>query len=894
MEDRRQVLRALRLALATLVVPLCLVGAGTAVAATLPAGFQDEVILEADQPGMEHPTAFKFAPDGRTFVALKGGKILVYPAGANSSTVPTVFANLAKPSYDNGDHGLLGLALDPKFDEGRPYVYALYTFNHELGVPPSVEMPKYPSAGSGVAAYEGDECPPSEENKCVVSGRLVRLTAEGNHAKEAGGEAEQQVLLEGWCQQSSSHSIGDLGFGPEGALFVSGGEGGIFTNPDYGQYENLCGDPNGTKGQDMVPNPEAEGGSLRSQSIFRPDGQVLLSGTLDRIDPDTGEGRPGNPYAGDANANKRRIVAMGFRNPFRFVVSPRLGDVFVGNVGANTYEEIDRVPIGGPLYNSGWPCYEGLDRNFEFEVLGLNACNRLYDTPGSTATPFFYYSHTSPVAPGDKCSHSSGSAISGSAFYEGSTYPSEYDDALFFADSVRGCIYVMLADGEDREPDPSTVRPFLSEGTNYPGVDLEQGPDGSIYYVSLYEGTINKISYDPGAPTAKLKTVGHPWGPAPLQVEFDAGESTGPAGDTLEYEWDLDGNGEFNDGSNAPMQQFTYADGTHNVVVAVRVKDLQTGKSSVAKLTVFPGDAPPKVTISEPSPSLTWKVAQPIHFAGSAVAEEGSGAALPAEDLYWKTRLLHCPFEASSCHEHPIQIFPGVAGGTVGAPDHSYPSYVNFILSATDARGLTAEASVKVKARPVPLQLRSEPAGIPVAVGETKVVTPGEFLAIEGSRTDVAAPETAQVGGVAYTFERWCDGGARVHEVPTDAAGTYTAIYRSAGGAAGSCSPDGGGGHGGGSGGAGGEVARPGTVAKPSLRRHPAKRTRSRTAKFAFAASAAARFRCKLDRGRFLACRSPRVYRVLKPGSHKFRVYAIGASGGRGPARVFSWRILAR
>jgi glucose/arabinose dehydrogenase len=888
--------RVARQAFVLAAAALCLLGAGRAAAATLPAGFQDEVVLKADSPGMEHPTTFKFAPDGRTFVALKGGKILVYPAGAGPTTKPTVFANLAKSSYDNGDHGLLGLALDPKFDSGRPYVYALYTFNHELGLPPSVDMPKYGSAGSGVAAYEGDFCP--EENSCVVSGRLVRLTAEGDVAKESGGEPEEDVLLEGWCQQSSSHSIGDLAFGPEGALYVSGGEGGIFTNPDWGEYENLCGDPNGTKGVKMPLTAEAEGGAVRSQSIFRPNGEVLLNGALLRIDPDTGEGWPTNPFAGDANANKRRIVAMGFRNPFRFVVSPRLGDVFVGNVGANIDEEIDRVPLDAPLYNSGWPCYEGLTHNFEFEVLGLNACKRLYDVPDSTEKPFFYYTHTGPVAPGDTCPTVSGSAISGSAFYEGSTYPSQYDDALFFADSVRGCIYVMPANDEG-EPEPLAVEPFLSQGANYPGVDLEQGPEGSIYYVSLYEGTIDKIAYDPDAPTAKLKTIGNPWGAAPLKVKFDAGESTGPSGETLEYAWEFEGDGKFDDGPDAPQAEWEYTDGTKNAIAEVRVKDPASGKTATANLTVYPGDSPPKVTIAEPSPTLTWGVGQQLHFKGSARA--GNGAPLPASDLYWKTRLLHCPFEASSCHEHPIQIFPGVEEGTLGAPDHEFPSYVNFILSATDSRGLTAEAELKVEARPVPLQLHTEPEGIQIGVGETKLTTPAEFLAIENSRTNIAAPEEVTVGGVEYSFEKWCDGGARVHEVPTNAGGTYTAIYRSTLGPAGEC-PKGGGGEGGGNSGGGGggssggnppQSGPPAPVkpAAPKVKGRPAKQTRSTTAKFTFSGPAGAKFHCKLDGKAFAACKSPRTYKHLKPGKHTFRVYAQTASGRSG-ATVVGWKVL--
>src|SRR5205085_12178269 len=167
-------------------------------------------------------------------------------------------------------------------------------------------------------------------------------------------------------------------------------------------------------------------------------------------------------------------------------------------------------------------------------------------------------------------------------------------DALCFADAGRGCIYAMQAD-EDGDPDPLSVKPFLSDATNYPGVDLEQGPEGSIYYDSLYEGTINRIGYDPGAPTVRLTTTGNPYGAVPLEVEFDAGGSTGPAGDPLKYEWDLDGDGQFDDGSDAPKQKFKYENGSQNVPVAVRVEDLNTGKSSVARLTVYPGDTPPKV-----------------------------------------------------------------------------------------------------------------------------------------------------------------------------------------------------------------------------------------------------------------------------------------------------------
>jgi hypothetical protein len=115
-------------------------------AATLPAGFLDSVVFS----GLEEPTKFRFAPDGRVFVAEKSGKILVFDSLEDES--PTLFADLRTKVYDNHDRGLLGLALDPKFDEGSPFVYALYTYDHLLGDP--APPPKW-----GKADHSGDECP---------------------------------------------------------------------------------------------------------------------------------------------------------------------------------------------------------------------------------------------------------------------------------------------------------------------------------------------------------------------------------------------------------------------------------------------------------------------------------------------------------------------------------------------------------------------------------------------------------------------------------------------------------------------------------------------------------------------------------------------------------------
>jgi glucose/arabinose dehydrogenase len=837
----------------------------------LPTGFQDTEALG----GLHEPTNLRFSEDGRIFVAEKSGEIQVFD-GLGDPT-PTLFADLRPQVYDNGDRGLLALALDPDFPS-RPYVYVLYTFDHVIGEDPPGFFPRW---GKPATDYEGDPCPKPPDadiDACPVSGRLVRLTAKegGDQATESGGKPLEHVLIEDWCQQSSTHSIGDLQFGPEGALLASGGEGAGFTSSDYGQFgwpqANQCGDPAGAIGQALEP-PSAEGGSLRAQDLRTPSDPTGLDGSLIRIDPETGEGLPGNPLAGSADPNARRIIAYGFRNPFRFSIDPASKEVYVNNVGNGADEEIDRFPIApGHLYNSGWPCYEGLDPNPGFQFIGLDLCEGLYDEPGSTSPPFFYYRHGVGVVPGDTCPSYNGSAISGSAFYDGKAFPAEYDGAFFFADTVRGCIYVMQSD--DGRPDPLLTTPFMvGDLTSYPGVDIEVGPEGDLYYASLSGpsdmGSIHRISYDPGAPVARL-SADRLWGELDLTVEFDASGSTDPDEEALEYAWDFDDDGTFETkGGGVRKKTFSTA---VNRTVWVKVTD-GTKKSSVDKITVFPGDTPPEIEIEEPGESLSWRVGQTIDFSGSATAEEGSGAQLPAANLYWRSRLKHCPFGSGACHLHPLQVFPATESGSLVAPEHDYPSGIQLTLTATDERGLSSSSTVELEPRPVNIQLASDPPGVTLTAGLLTQPAPFGLTAIEGSNVTLVAPQTASVGGTPYVWKGWSDGGARVHTISADASAEYAATYVP------TANP----------------VVDPGREGTRSpvvrLRKHPKKRTAKTTARFVFSGDSATSFRCKVDGRPYRPCRSPRIYRRLKPGRHVFRVIAANR-GSKSMPVVFPWLII--
>ena len=126
----------------------------------------------------------------------------------------------------------------------------------------------------------------------------------------------------------SNHYGGSMQFGPDGLLYVGTGDGGSGDDPD-GNAQNL--------------------------------GSLL--GKLLRVDPFSGDPYAipaGNPFIGVTGA-RPEIFAYGLRNPWRFSFDRTTGDLTIGDVGQNLWEEVDavRAPVPGGI-NFGWRVYEGL------------------------------------------------------------------------------------------------------------------------------------------------------------------------------------------------------------------------------------------------------------------------------------------------------------------------------------------------------------------------------------------------------------------------------------------------------------------------------------------------------------------------------------------------------
>jgi glucose/arabinose dehydrogenase len=579
--------------------------------------------------------------------------------------------------------------------------------------------------------------------------------------------APTTIVEDRWCYQFSSHGVGDLEILGDGTLLASSGEGAYWAGADYGQKggiqqfppvanltpRNACGDPpNGVGG--TVNAVTSEGGSFRSQDLLTPADPLTYDGSIIRINPDTGLAPAGNPLVGVGPTADDAVLGHGMRNPFRLTARPGTDEIYAVDVGAGRFEEINRLKTGDSVAeNFGWPCKEGPEINRTFEALNSDMCDRVFGTgnPTTLTDPWFSYMRGG-----------TGGAISGIAVVPPGRYDSNMVGDLIFSDYVQGRTWTIgiESDGSADDDGPEQV---ASEGVV---VDLTAAPDGYLYTVDYYAGSVNRLVDKDAAPVARI-AASPPQGQLPLTVALDASASAQPGGGALTFAWDLDDDGQFDD-ATGPTTSVTLTQAV-NREVSVKVTN-SANAFAVASTTVYPGNSAPTVTIAVSSP-LPWTSDGDITF--SVAANDLEDGVLPASSVSWNADLLHC-YSPSDCHQHPFVGGTGSLGGTITGPSHGYPSFIRLTATATDSRGQTTVTSRDLHPASVTLQVTSNPPGAVVSIGDEQKVTPFTHTAIKNDSLTVAAQSPQTIAGQNYSFSSWSNGQPASHQYAATANATLT------------------------------------------------------------------------------------------------------------------------
>ena len=229
-------------------------------------------------------------------------------------------------------------------------------------------------------------------------------------AGENSVDPNSEVILLRVKQPYPNHNGGTMNFGPDGYLYMGLGDGG--------------------SGGD----PEGNGQSLDT-----------LLGKILRIDVDSKE-----PYAIPAdNPFGDEIWAYGLRNPWRMSFDSATGDLYIGDVGQDTWEEIDFIPAGSPGgENFGWDHREGMH---DFEGGG----------PADMIEPIAEYRHSE-----------GGCSVTGGYVYRGAM--PEWNGIYLFGDYCRGIVWGLIRSGE-------TWQKQLLFDTNFAITSFGQDTNGEVY-----------------------------------------------------------------------------------------------------------------------------------------------------------------------------------------------------------------------------------------------------------------------------------------------------------------------------------------------------------------------------------------------------------------------------
>ena len=521
-----------------------------------------------------------------------------------------------------------------------------------------------------------------------------------------GQLGDEVVVLEGPPSQWMTHTGGCLRFAADKTLFISMG--------DDQQYSTTAQNPYDLRGKILHINRD-------------------------------GTPAPGNPYL--LGGGDPRVWALGFRNPFRFNIqpgAPGIPNLFIGDVGAEAFEEIDVAIPGG---NFGWANVEG-------------------PAPGGLPGyiyPIYAYPHAAQ-----------GASVTGGDHARPGDFAPEYTGDYFFGDWVRNLLFRMRLDASNR---PISVETWAS-GLEGP-VDIQFGPDGALYYAAQIAGGIRRIAHGAGTnlqPVAQGAAVPDS-GPAPLATVLDGSASYDRDGQALTASWSP------GDGTPAvpgAVVAHEYGAGVH--YARLTVTDPDGGSAITPPIRIVSGNSRPTVAVTAPHEGRHYNAGDTIDFSGSSQdPEDGS---LACSRYAWSVLFHH--------HDHVHPYLGPVQGMCLGRfvtadqGETATDTWYEISLAVDDTGAplgsdavLTGRASVAIHPNTATMTFQTQPIrNLRLTLDTQPFDAPKSVPGIVNFRRSIGAPDQVAPDGHTWRFLHWSDGGQQVHEIRTPATNTtYTASF---------------------------------------------------------------------------------------------------------------------